>query len=142
MDMSAFWNGCKVAIHVSRAVSPHLPGDTWLLAHELSIILVRGSGTVGESLGAVSVSPVAGSPDEYRECLDRVLDELQDLVVGAINAPWPGSGGVLRSCAKVEGATIRSGYARAVGDLGSEDALTLPPFELGGRTSSSVRVGG
>jgi hypothetical protein len=142
MDVRELWNSNRIARHVCRAASTILPDDIWLLAHECLIILVRGVGSEAASLGSVTVPPMSGDSTSYRSALQRVLDELQDLVIDATGQPWPGSAGRLRAFAVAEGDTIKIGYARPSVTSDEEPPFALSPFEIGGSGSSPIRVGG
>jgi hypothetical protein len=142
MDVRELWNSNRIARHVCLTASVILPDDIWLLAHERLIIVVRGAGIEAASLGSVTVPPISGDTTSYRSALERVLDELQDLVIDATGRPWPGSAGRLRAFAVAEGERIKIGYAMSSVTSDGEPRFTLSPFETGGSGSSSIRVGG
>jgi hypothetical protein len=99
-------------------------------------------GSEAESLGSVTVPPVNGESASYCSALERVLDDLQDLVIDATGQPWPGSAGRLRAFAANEGEMIKIGYAKSSVNPDQEPPFTLSPFETDEPGNSPIRVGG
>ena len=147
IDVRWFWLIHSAARHISEHAE--LPGDLWLLAHELQLILVEGTGPKGRSVGMVIFARPDGpdpdpDPDNLAFLIQSALDELQDLVVTTNRSDWPQESGRLMAAASIEDNILRCGYVTQGDDIQTpgSPSVVFPPVALDTTPPAPARIAG
>jgi hypothetical protein len=130
--------------HVCEHLRPHLPSGVWLLAHELTAIIVQGDAPDARSLGGATLAmPDADDGDLLREYTERLLESLQDQLVSLQGRGWPGASGMLNARAEVRDGNLLLGYLTAGGSFAATGVadVVLPPFPLPAPPRRAVLAG-
>jgi hypothetical protein len=132
---------------LARHISEHaeLPGGLWLLAHEMQLIVVDGTGPGARSKGSVDLAhPEDPEPADLAVLVQTALDALQDLVTTTRRQGWPRESGRPAATASIEGRCAPVWTPRI--GRGPQDPTSLsvvfPPVPLGTPPGATPHIAG